>query len=304
MMVEACASIGSLELFDAIYNRIETVYKRISRPISKAIERQDYPFALMFLERGFEPDNDEIVSLLVNTDKTIDFFADIGQARMEIICAKLAHAGAVETFKSIARRIPLSHEIAEAAAGNLELVKYVHQRDAQWLNTMCDICTDSNCLEYLVDHGAILSENVCPNFVEKGTLEGLKYARSRGAPWGSFFSNCFVFSLSRSAEMVQYFLEQPEIGYIDKEDTLFTSKAGCLEVLALLRSNGFAWNSNVIYQAIKRDDLVTLTYAHEMGCSFGTCNLIKLSKRHSLKCRAYLRSVGYVVNILVQDEYL
>ena len=151
-----------------------------------------------------------------------------------------------------------------AAAGKLELLKYLRAKGAIFSATTCVMAAGKgqlHIIKWLRENGCPWNERTPGIAAFKGQLSALKWARENACPWDT--ATCAVAALG-----------------------------GKLEILMWLRAHGCPWDEITCAEAAEGGHLEVLQWAHENGCPWnaGTCYSAALGGK--LEILMWLRAHG------------
>ena len=125
-----------------------------------------------------------------------------------------------------------------ARNGNLELLKFLHEKGCPWNEETCWSAASNDhleCLKYAHENGCPWDEETCKAAAKYRRLECLKYAHENGCPW-------------------------------DEWTCRGAARGGHLECLKYAHENGCPWNEDTCRYAAHNGHLECLKYLHENGC--------------------------------------
>lgn len=122
-------------------------------------------------------------------------------------------------------------------------------------------------MELLVEHGAVLSEEVTIDAAEGGSVEALKWLRARDCPW---HPDAFVKAASwpDSVEVMQWALDNGCPKGTETRACREAAGQGALENLQWLRANDFPWCEKVLAEAAEGEHIDVLEWACANGCEW------------------------------------
>ena len=122
-------------------------------------------------------------------------------------------------------------------------------------------------MELLVEHGAVLSEEVTIDAVEGASLEALKWLRARDCPW---HSHAFVKAAGwpGSVAVMQWALDNGCPKGAGTDACREAAGQGAVENLQWLRANDFPWCEQVLTEAAESEHLDVLEWARANGCEW------------------------------------
>lgn len=191
-----------------------------------------------------------------------------------------------------------------ASNGNLELMKYLHERYGYRFENNMNTCRFATmyghveCLQYAHEHGCPWDEQVCWKAAFNGHIDCLKYAHQNGCPWDVYTIRCAA--ESGHIECLKYAFDngcsQSKFGEDKLPRDVMTSACaaanGHLECLMYLHENGYPWDAVTCSSAAYNGNVECLKYAYENGCPWNA-NTIRFARvmRYD-DCVEYARSRG------------
>lgn len=146
-------------------------------------------------------------------------------------------------------------------------------------------------MELLVEHGAVLSEEVAIDAAEGASLEALKWLRARDCPWDP---RAFVKGASwpGSVETMQWALDNGCPKGTGTDACREAAGQGALENLQWLRANDFPWCEKVLAEAAEGDHLDVLEWACANGCEWSANVTYAAARYHSPDALLWLLKAG------------
>lgn len=139
-----------------------------------------------------------------------------------------------------------SYMDAVVESGQLEYLKYLHERGIDW------------------------DDRVTTTAVENRNVEMLKYAHENGCPIDEdIFNNDDYAYSTTSLECIKYL---HDIGIKCEWACNEAAENGDIELLTFAHENGYKWNYEVTHKCIIRDDDICLNYAIKNGCPYKWIN--------------------------------
>ena len=123
-----------------------------------------------------------------DTKSTLSWALEKCAEEKERFCEHMAEKGNVELLKfSHEKGCPWDEYTCETAAlnGHLECLKYVHEQGCPWDGETCARAAQNGhleCLKYAHENGCPWDERTCRSAAKYGHLECLEYARENGCP--------------------------------------------------------------------------------------------------------------------------
>ena len=170
--------------------------------------------------------------------------------------------------------------------GQLECLKYAHEKGYNWSNDVCDLAAGSGvleCLKYAHENGAKWGPKTCSIAAEEGHFECLKYAHENGGMWNEDI--CQYAVSGGNLKCLKYVIDD---GCKNTKDICeFSAIHGQLEILKYAHKNGYVWNEETCVKAVLHGNLECLKYARENGCPYGETICDIAAKIGSLKALQY-----------------
>ena len=170
----------------------------------------------------------------------------------------------LEWFISHVGRLDRKTGYLVAAQGNLDVVKFAHEKKCPWDQYTCQNAADGGHLEvikFLREKGCPWNEATCYHAAEGGHLHVLKWAHENGCPWNA-------------------------------ETCRWGAWKGHLDVIKYAHDNGCPWNAGTCRDAAWGGHLHVLKYAHENGCPWDEDTCWSASRGGYLGVLKYARENG------------
>eukprot|EP00026_Physarum_polycephalum_P019740 Phypoly_transcript_21899.p1 GENE.Phypoly_transcript_21899~~Phypoly_transcript_21899.p1 ORF type:complete len:209 (+),score=34.27 Phypoly_transcript_21899:74-628(+) len=139
-------------------------------------------------------------------------------------CLKFAFENCTATIEEINNKFNLFWPVI-ARSGNLEALKYVHEKGCTWKDTECEIAATHGhvaMLKYAHENGCSWHASTCSAAAAGGHLDCLRYAHENGCAW-------------------------------DEKTTLHAFKRGNLDCLRYALENGCPFNPNMEKQNLRHN---------------------------------------------------
>ena len=146
-------------------------------------------------------------------------------------------------------------------------------------------------MELLVEHGAVLNEEVAIDATDGGSVEALKWLRERDCPWSSYV---FVKAAGwpGSEEIMQWALDNGCPKGTRPDACVAAAGSDALDNLQWLRANGFEWSERVMEQAAMHDYVNVLEWARANGCPWSARVTHAAARSHSPEALLWLLKAG------------
>ncbi len=154
-----------------------------------------------------------------------------------------------------------------AKLGNLDCLKYAHERGCPWNEWVCSFAAENGhfeCLKYAHENKCPWDEETCINAAKNGNLECLKYAHENGCEWDEM--TCTLAACYGHLDCLKYAHGNGCEWSFDAPWS--AAQNGQLECLKYLHEEGCSWTVDTCEQAARHGHLDCLKYAYENGCPF------------------------------------
>lgn len=252
----SCGNISMLQHVDKKVrhnNNSSEINKALGESCCAAASERGHLSCLQYLhEHGYSFDSMTLRKAIENNHQSCALYAmmhcenkSIGveilyQRKITKLSAALAFLGYLDCLQYLVTQQPSSIMIdqctaAAAESGHLEVLKFLRSYGCPWTRATTREAAGGghiDCLRYAHEHGCAWDASCCTAAARGGHLECLIYARESGCSWGS---------------------ETMEAAVAHRDCLIYC------------RDNGCPCNPKVVNMAVRKGELDTLVYLHEVG---------------------------------------
>lgn len=156
-----------------------------------------------------------------------------------------------------------------AAAGNMELLRWLHERNAVWKSTtICYAIKGGHfeIMKWAYESGCPIDQSCCAVAAFEGNLPYLKWLREHNCNWSSY--TAFMAAKGGHLELLQWAHQHgiPRDHWVCAE----AAENGHFELLKWAHANGFPMENNVCSIAAEKNDMNMLMWARSVGCPWSS----------------------------------
>lgn len=213
------------------------------------------------------------------------------------LCPIAAAAGHLEILKFLHERVPMYSNTCTAAAGSghLHCLKFLRERryPCEWTDEATAAAASRghlDCLKYMREHGCRWTEAVILNAIDRGHVECLRYAiEQKCQPSLRAYTEAALFNKPDCMKVLfEYKVPCNEQTTACEHAAL----SGSLECLRMMHEHKFAWDAWTCIRAAANGHLDCLQYAHTHGCVWNKKVCETAAANGHLDCLQYAHENG------------